>query len=55
MEPADRPVRVALERIISRWEGSNPDPTAPKEALANKAVIHSLRSELFQMYVFSAG
>jgi len=29
MEPADRPVRVALERIISRWEGSNPDPTAP--------------------------
>ena len=29
MEPADRPVREALERIISRWEGSNPDPTAP--------------------------
>jgi deoxyribodipyrimidine photolyase-related protein len=29
MEPADRPVRVALERIISRWEGSNTDPTAP--------------------------
>jgi deoxyribodipyrimidine photolyase-related protein len=29
MEPADRPVRVALERIISRWESSNPDPTAP--------------------------
>jgi hypothetical protein len=27
----------------------------PREALANKAVIHSLRSELFQMYVFSAG
>lgn len=29
MEPADRPVREALERIIGRWEGSNPDPTAP--------------------------
>ena len=28
MEPADRPVREALERIISRWEGLNPDPTA---------------------------
>jgi len=26
-----------------------------KEALANKAVVHSLPSELFQMYVFSAG
>ena len=24
MEPADRPVREALERIISRWEGSGP-------------------------------
>jgi deoxyribodipyrimidine photolyase-related protein len=29
MEPADRPVREALERIISRWEGSNPDSTTP--------------------------
>jgi deoxyribodipyrimidine photolyase-related protein len=29
MEPADRPVREALERIISRWESSNPDPRAP--------------------------
>jgi deoxyribodipyrimidine photolyase-related protein len=28
MEPADRPVREALERMISRWESSNPDPTA---------------------------
>ena len=29
MEPADRPVREALERIISRWESSSPDPTVP--------------------------
>jgi deoxyribodipyrimidine photolyase-related protein len=29
MEPADRPVREALERIISRWESSNPDPRDP--------------------------
>ncbi|MCX5956906.1 MAG: cryptochrome/photolyase family protein [Cyanobacteria bacterium] len=28
MEPADRPVCEALERMISRWESSNPDPTA---------------------------
>lgn len=31
------------------------DVQMPKEALANKAVIHSLHSELFQMCVFSAG
>jgi len=35
MEPADRPVREALERIISRWEGSNPDPTTPDPTDSN--------------------
>jgi deoxyribodipyrimidine photolyase-related protein len=30
MEPADRPVREALERIVSRWEGASPDPTGSK-------------------------
>jgi deoxyribodipyrimidine photolyase-related protein len=35
MEPADRPVRVALEWIISCWEGSNPDPTAPNPTDSN--------------------
>ncbi len=34
---------------------ANLSAAATKEALANKAVIHSLRSELFQLYVFSAG
>ena len=42
----NRPRRLRLIVALAR---------AAREALANKAVIHSLRSELFQMYVFSAG
>ncbi len=55
MEPADRPVREALERIISRWESSNPDPRAPdlpapdrtgsKSSAANQTHPDQTRSE----------
>jgi deoxyribodipyrimidine photolyase-related protein len=45
MEPADRPVREALERIISRWEGSNPDPTAPNPKDSKPTGTNQTRSE----------
>ncbi len=45
MEPADRPVRVALERIISRWEGSNPDSTAPNPTDSKPTGTNQTRSE----------
>ena len=45
MEPADRPVREALERIISRWESSNPDPTAPNPTDSKPTGTNQTRSE----------
>jgi deoxyribodipyrimidine photolyase-related protein len=45
MEPADRPVREALERMISRWEGSNPDPTAPNPTDSKPTGTNQTRSE----------
>ena len=45
MEPADRPVREALERIISRWEGSNLDPTAPNPKDSKPTGTNQTRSK----------
>ncbi|WP_411873471.1 cryptochrome/photolyase family protein [Vulcanococcus limneticus] len=45
MEPADRPVREALERMISRWEGSNPDPAAANPTDSKPTGTNQTRSE----------
>jgi deoxyribodipyrimidine photolyase-related protein len=45
MEPADRPVRVALERIISRWEDCNPDSTDSKPTGSQPTGTHQSRAD----------
>ncbi len=48
--------RLSAEEMTALEQALQAAPAGvSREALANKAVIHSLRSELFQLYVFSAG